>query len=186
MSALAPNPIACLLSSWSIESFLDEYKEVDSNKPSLLQTLRPDETVLSALQTLSERGVLSAPVVAAAGADIYRGFFGVVDIVKALFSSDNVQLAMIRHQVGPEPGQAGGELMKLDASAWTDLTAETLGAQAVEHRQLAAWLLQRQLLQRITCSRPLSAAPPPPAPTTRRTGAAAVVVAWSRRRRRHE
>lgn len=135
MSALKPtsgNALSALLSRWSVGQFLDQYKNRSDRSPPplLLLTLRHDETVIGALRKLSERGVLSAPVVAPDG-DIFRGFFGVLDVVRELVTGKSVQLAMVRHQIGPEPGQPGADLLKLDASHWVDLTAEdqTIGAE---------------------------------------------------------
>lgn len=53
---------------------------------------------------------------------------GISDVVKGLVNSSSQQLALIRHQIGPEPGQPGDALLHLDPSHWTDLTAETIGA----------------------------------------------------------
>lgn len=144
MSATYSNSIANLLASWSVDRFLqskdtaaagegrtseeDEQEKEDSAAAAPLLTLRPDDTVLGALQKLSERGVLAAPVVAEGGEDIYRGFFGIGDVVKSLISSNSVQLAMIRSQIGPEPGQPGDAVLQLDQSHWGDLAAEPISA----------------------------------------------------------
>lgn len=72
------NSVAALLSSCSVQSYLEAQRRsaADSQQPPLL-TLRPDDTVSSALRKLSERGVLSAPVVSAQEKDdIFGGFFG--------------------------------------------------------------------------------------------------------------
>ena len=108
--------VAQLLQSWSLCAYLKEYK--DKVKGAVL-VLDANDTVSEALDKLSRRGVLAAPVLDTQRA-LYWGWWGIADAVQAFIASNSDELLVLRHQIGPEPGvSAPGDSLLRDPHAKT-------------------------------------------------------------------
>jgi hypothetical protein len=94
------------LRKWSLGRYLSRAKPPRTASEVLV--LSSHDTIRAAMDMLSRRGVLSAPVLDAHRAR-FLGFCGVEDIVTAFLRSSSEELMVVRHQIGPEEPGAPGE-----------------------------------------------------------------------------
>ena len=97
------------LRKWSLGRYLARAKP--QRAASEVLVLSGHDTVRAAMDMLSRRGVLSAPVLDAHRAR-FLGFCGVTDIVAAFLRSSSEELMVVRHQIGPEPGRPGEQALR--------------------------------------------------------------------------
>jgi CBS domain-containing protein len=95
------------LRKWSLGRYLASYKAPAHATDKDVLVLSAHNTIRDAMAMLARRGVLSAPVLDEKRA-VFLGFCSIGDIVAAFLRSNNsVELLLVRHQIGPEPGAPG-------------------------------------------------------------------------------
>lgn len=106
-----------LLRKWSLGRYLASAPKALTHG---VLTLPPHVTLPEALQQLASRAVLSAPVVDDAR-NLFLGFFGVADALRAFLTAPSEELLLVRHQIGPEPGAPGTALLHREKAETTSL-----------------------------------------------------------------